>query len=104
MFAVDKGHKDIVQRLVSAGADVHIRDKVCGDIESVCQILHVPNGLGKIVSTIVHVYEYYTYMCTNDVLCTAPWTRPFSRIAHVHEERGKGREGHYVWFMRLMYA
>ena len=30
MFAVDEGHKDIVQRLVSAGADVHIRDKVCG--------------------------------------------------------------------------
>jgi ankyrin repeat protein len=27
MFAVNKGHKDIVQRLVSAGADVHIRDK-----------------------------------------------------------------------------
>ena len=41
MFAVDKGHKDIVQRLVSAGADVHIRDKVCGDMESVCQMLHV---------------------------------------------------------------
>ena len=47
MFAVDEGHKDIVQRLVSAGADVHIRDKVCGDMESVCQMLHVPNGLGK---------------------------------------------------------
>ena len=41
MFAVDDGHKDIVQRLVSAGADVHIRDKVCGDMESVCQMLHV---------------------------------------------------------------
>ena len=41
MFAVDKGRKDIVQRLVSAGADVHIRDKVCGDMESVCQMLHV---------------------------------------------------------------
>ena len=48
MFAVDKGHKDIVQRLVSAGADVHIRDKVCGG--SVCQMLDVvPNGLGKIL-------------------------------------------------------
>ena len=34
MFAVKEGHKDIVQRLVSAGADVHIRDKVCGDMES----------------------------------------------------------------------
>ena len=41
MFAVDEGHKDIVQRLVSAGADVHIRDKVCGDMELVCQMLHV---------------------------------------------------------------
>ena len=30
MFAVNEGHKDIVQRLVSAGADVHIRDKVSG--------------------------------------------------------------------------
>ena len=38
MFAVDKGHKDIVQRLVSAGADVHIGDKVCGDMESVCRL------------------------------------------------------------------
>ena len=35
MFAVNGGHKDIIQRLVSAGADVHIRDKVCGDMESV---------------------------------------------------------------------
>ena len=41
MFAVNGGHKDIVQRLVSAGADVHIRDKVCGDMESMCQMLHV---------------------------------------------------------------
>ena len=46
MFAVNEGHKDTVQRLVSAGTDVHIRDKVCGDMESVCQMLHVfPNGL-----------------------------------------------------------
>ena len=58
MFAVDEGHKDTVQRLVSAGADVHIRDKVCGDMESVCQMLHVvPNELEKIVCTTVHVYE-----------------------------------------------
>ena len=35
MFAVNEGHKDIVQRLVSAGADVHIKDKVCGVIECV---------------------------------------------------------------------
>ena len=49
MFAVDEGHKDIVQRLVSAGADVHIRDKVCGGMESVCQMLNVvPNGLEKV--------------------------------------------------------
>ena len=41
MFAVNEGRKGIVQRLVSAGADVHIRDKVCGDMESVCQMLHV---------------------------------------------------------------
>ena len=31
-----------------------------------------------------------------------------SRIAHVHEERGQGREGNdnyvYMWFMRLMYT
>ena len=33
MFAVDEGHEDIVQRLVSAGADVHIKDKVCAVIE-----------------------------------------------------------------------
>ena len=44
MFAVDGGHKDIVQRLVSAGADVHIRDKVCGDMQSVCQMLHVASS------------------------------------------------------------
>ena len=44
MFAVNEGHKDIVQRLVSAGADVHIRDKVCGDMESVCQMLHVASS------------------------------------------------------------
>ena len=57
MFAVNGGHKDIVQRLVSAGADVHIGDKVCGDMKSVCQMLHVvPNGLGKIVCTIVYMY------------------------------------------------
>ena len=30
MFAVNKGHKVIVQSLMSAGADVHIKDKVCG--------------------------------------------------------------------------
>ena len=28
MFAVNEGHKDIVQRMVSAGADVLIKDKV----------------------------------------------------------------------------
>ena len=33
MFAVNEGHKDIVQRLVSTGADVHIKDKVCGVME-----------------------------------------------------------------------
>ena len=49
MFAVNEGHKDIVQRLVSAGADVHIREKVCGDMESVYQVLDVvPNGLEKV--------------------------------------------------------
>ena len=49
MFAVYEGHKNIVQRLVSAGADVHIRDKVCGVIESVCQMLHVVlNGSEKV--------------------------------------------------------
>ena len=41
MFAIDEGHKDIVQRLVSAGADILIKDKVCVVIESVCQMLHV---------------------------------------------------------------
>ena len=35
MFAVNEGHKVIVQRLVSAGADVHIKDKVCGVMECV---------------------------------------------------------------------
>ena len=44
MFAVNEGHKDIVQRLVSAGADVHIRDKVCGDMESVCQWVRENNS------------------------------------------------------------
>ena len=44
MFAVDEGRKDMVQRLVSAGADVHIRDKVCGDMESVRQMLHVASS------------------------------------------------------------
>ena len=44
MFAVNEGHKDLVQRLVSAGADVHIRDKVCGDMESVCQMLDVASS------------------------------------------------------------
>ena len=38
IFAADEGHKDIVQRMVSAGADVHIRDKVCGDMQSVCRL------------------------------------------------------------------
>ena len=33
MFAVNECHKDIAQRLVSAGADVHIRDKVCRVME-----------------------------------------------------------------------
>ena len=34
MFAVNEDHKDIVQRLVSAGADALIKDKVCGVIVS----------------------------------------------------------------------
>ena len=51
-FAVNEGHKDIVQRLVSAGADVNIRDKVCSDIESVCHMVDVvPNGLEKVWDT-----------------------------------------------------
>ena len=33
MFAVNEGHDGIVQRLVSAGADVYIKDKVCGVME-----------------------------------------------------------------------
>ena len=33
MFAVNKGQKVIVQSLVSAGADVDIKDKVCGVME-----------------------------------------------------------------------
>ena len=35
MFAVTEGHRVIVQRLVSAGADVHIKNKVCGVMECV---------------------------------------------------------------------
>ena len=35
MFAVSECHKVIVQSLVSAGADVHMRDKVCGVMECV---------------------------------------------------------------------
>ena len=58
MFTVDEGHKDIVQRLVSAGADVHIRDKVCGDMESVCQVLHV-----------FHITTVYTI--SENVVCGA---------------------------------
>ena len=37
MFAVNEGHEDIAQRLVSAGADVHIKDKVCGIMECVME-------------------------------------------------------------------
>ena len=33
MFAVNEGYADIVQGLVSAGADVHINDKVCGVLD-----------------------------------------------------------------------
>ena len=82
MFAVDEGHKDIVQRLVSAGADVHIRDKVCGDMESVCQMLHVASSKWvreNCLYNSIHVCEPCIYMFTkfNDVLCTVPWTRPF---------------------------
>ena len=47
MFAVNEGHKDIVQRLVSAGADVHIRDKVRGDMESMCQMLHMFHAISE---------------------------------------------------------
>ena len=34
MFAVNKDHEDIVQRLVSAGANVLIKDKVCGVLDT----------------------------------------------------------------------
>ena len=99
MFAVDEGHKDIVQRLVSAGADVHIRDKVCGDLESVCQMLDVvPNGLGKIICTVyMYVSLGLVYTCAQMIYCVR-FHGPdhFSRIAHVHEERGKGREGKHI--------
>ena len=68
MFAVDKGHKDIVQRLVSAGADVHIRDKVCGDMESVCQMLHVASSKwvreNRQYNIIVIVYMYVSLVYT----------------------------------------
>ena len=33
MFAVNEGHKDIVQILVSAEADILIKDKVCAVME-----------------------------------------------------------------------
>ena len=48
MFAINEGHKDIVQRLVSAGADVHIKDKVCGVMVS--NIACSPNRLLKVPS------------------------------------------------------
>ena len=35
MFAVNEGHEVIVKRLVSAGADVLIKDKVCSVVECV---------------------------------------------------------------------
>ena len=58
MCAVDEGHKDIVKRLVCAGADVHIRDKVCGDMESVYQMLHVAS------SKCVRENRLYNSTCT----------------------------------------
>ena len=92
MFAVDEGHKDIVQRLVFAGADVHIRNKVCGDMESVWQMLHVASSKwvreNRLYNSI-HVCD----PCAQMMYC-AQFREPdhFSRIAHVHEERGEGRE------------
>ena len=48
MFAVNEGHKVIVQRLVSAGADVHIKDKVCGVMECGKVLHHVHSILAII--------------------------------------------------------
>ena len=46
MFAVNKGHEDIVKRLVSVGADVNIKDKVRIAIECIyCMENHVLNML-----------------------------------------------------------
>ena len=47
MFAVNEGYADIVQELVSAGADVHIKDKVCGvlDYDKYCMENHVHSML-----------------------------------------------------------
>ena len=67
MFAVHEGHKDIVQRLVSAGADVHIKDKVCGVMEC------TKYGLGKVpfmqLHIIIHVILCVDYIMTVDITC-----------------------------------
>ena len=44
MLAINEGHKDIVQRLVSSGADVHVKDKVCDVMECVkyCMLINPP--------------------------------------------------------------
>ena len=47
MFAVNEGHKDMVRRLMSAGADVLIKDKVCCVMDCVkyCMEKHVSSIL-----------------------------------------------------------
>ena len=105
MFAVDECHKDIVQRLVSAGADVHIRDKVCGDMVSVCQMLHVASSKwvwGNHVYNSIHVCEPCIY--TQMIYCVRFHGPDHVLGLHMCMRKGKGREGHYIWFMRLMYT
>ena len=52
MFAVNEGHKDMVRRLMSAGADVLIKDKVC------CVMDCVKYGMKKHVHSVLVINRH----------------------------------------------
>ena len=59
-MACQEGHRDVVQTLLGAGADVNIARSNVSDVMSTCSSLNILTH----VKLIIHTYMYIVYMLT----------------------------------------
>ena len=61
-MACQEGHRDVVQTLLGAGADVNIARSNVSDVMSTCTCSSLKKNILSHVNLIMHTYMYIVYM------------------------------------------